>query len=131
MNEPVEADKLFDPNGPDPATDPPLPESGVPETAGLGTFMRVAVGGAALALDAVRSAAEPQTADRPPASEAGTDPVGQQDQAGPALRHTLIGAAFAAGDQLDRQMAAALRRTRQVTSPPTRWARQSRPPRDF
>ena len=126
MSEPVEADKLFDPNGPDPATDPPLLERGGPEMRGLGALMRVAVGGTALALATLQSAAESRAEDKPPTSEFEADPARQQEQPDPALRHALIGAAIEAGDLVDRRLGAAFRRGRHVTSPAARWARQSR-----
>jgi uncharacterized RDD family membrane protein YckC len=130
MNEPVQADKLFDPNGPDPATDPPLPERAGPDTTGLGTLMRIAVGGAALALQAMQSATEPRTGDDPPwaetVPESGSESSADLKEATPALRHTLIGAAFEAGDRIDRRAAATMQRTRRVASPAVGWARKSR-----
>ena len=133
MSEPVEADKLFDPNGPGPATSTPAPVHAEPEMTGVGTLMRLAVGGVSLALNAVRSATEPpeEGASPSPQERAGAEggPAGdrQQEQVvDSALRHVLIGAAFEAGDRVDRRVSAAFRRAREATSPAAGWARQSR-----
>ncbi len=121
MSEPVEADKLFDPNGPDPATSRPVPVPTEPQMTGVGTLLRLAVGGASLALNAVQSATTPpeeSTGPAPqdqPGAEAGPTPDRQPEQIDPAMRHVLIGAAFEAGDRIDRRVSTAIR-----------WARQSR-----
>ncbi len=131
MNEPVEADKLFDPNGPDPATSARAPVRTEPEMMGVGTLMRLAVGGVSLALNAIQSATEPPDRSGPaPRDQSGVEasptPDDRPEQVDPALRHIFIGAVFEAGDRVDRRLSSALGRARRLASPPTNWARKSR-----